>query len=295
MRTKWVLLAAALAAVGLGVGTVLLRPGPAGKAGLTAGGDAVSVRPQPGLTEALPAPARSLGPADQARTADQPLDRMIVYNVTLQLEVGSLRPALSRIEGVARAAGGFVVGSNVAENQATVTIRVPAAELNHTLEQLRAVGTKVKGEQLSSRDVTEEYSDLSAQLRNLQAVEAQYLALLQQARTVDEILKVRQRLDEVRAQVERLQGRMEYLRRLSELAAITVVLTEAPPAAQGGPTWDPVQAAVQAWNRSLVFLTRVADILVQGAVFLWWVWVPAGLGAGFVWRRRSRQAGAQAP
>ncbi len=296
MRTKWVLLAIVLAAAGLGVGAALLRPGPAGQAGLTAGGDTVSVRPQPGLTEPLPAPARSLGPADQAGPGAQLLDRMVIYNATLQLEVGRLRPAISRIEQVAQAAGGYVVGSNVAENQATVTIRVPAAELNRTLEQLRAVGSKVKAEQLSSRDVTEEYSDLSAQLRNLQAVEAQYLALLQQARTVDEILKVRQRLDEVRAQVERLQGRIEYLRRQSELAAITILLTEAPLPAQEGPAWDPVQAAVQAWNKSLVFLARVADVLIQGAVFLWWVWVPAGLGAGFIGRRlRRRQAGAQAP
>ncbi len=289
-RLKVVSLLVIVFAAGLlGLGAILLRPAEPGPVG---GG--VSALPQP-----VPGAARGLaseGPATQAETSAQLPDRMVIYNVTLQLEVGRLRPAISRIEQIAQAAGGFVVGSNVAENQATVTIRVPATELNRTLEQLRTVGTKVKAEQLSSRDITEEHSDLSAQLRNLQAVEAQYLALLQQARTVDEILKVRQRLDEVRAQVERLQGRLEYLRRQSELAAVTIVLSEVPPDAQEGPVWDPVRAITQAWNKSLVFLARVADVVVQGVVFLWWAWVLAGLGLAFGrrWLRR-RPTGTQAP
>lgn len=291
MRRLGLVLLAAVVIVGLAVGAALLRP----RLPETAGGSGALVRPQPGGPGVGPdmprvaQPAPGGGQADQAGQAPL-IDRMIIYNVTLQLEVERVRSALARIEQVAQAAGGFVVSSNVGENQAQVTIRVPAADLSRTLEQLRAVGVKIKGEQLNSRDVTEEFSDLSAQLRNLQAVEAQYLALLQQARTVDEILKVRQRLDEVRAQIERLQGRIEFLRRQSDMAAITVILTEAAAAAQEGPAWDPVQAIVSAWNRSLVFLSRVADVAVQAVVFLWWVWVPAGLGFG-VWRRFGRLRG----
>ncbi len=293
-------LPAAIVIIGLAVGVALLGP----HLSATFGAPGALVRPQPDVPAAsvpeagLAAPRASQpgpgsGAPDRAGQA-QVTDRMIIYNVTLQLEVERIRVALARIEQVAQTAGGYVVGSNVGENQAQVTIRVPAAELNRTLEQLRAVGGKVKSEQLSSRDVTEEFSDLSAQLRNLQAVEAQYLALLQQARTVDEILKVRQRLDEIRGQIERLQGRIQFLQRQSEMAAITLILTEVP-AAQEGPAWDPVQAIVAAWNRSLVFLARVADVAVQALVFLWWVWVPAGLGFGF-WRylgRRGRPSGAR--
>jgi hypothetical protein len=297
MRKLMVVFLAAVAVVGLAIGATVLRPQLPG----TTASPGALVRPQPGgVTAAVPeaggaAPRTSQpGPADQAGQS-QLTDRMIIYNVTLQLEVERVRTALARIEQIAQAAGGYVVGSNVGENQAQVTIRVPAAELNRTLEQLRAVGTKVKGEQLSSRDVTEEFSDLSAQLRNLQAVETQYLALLQQARTVDEILKVRQRLDEIRGQIERLQGRIEFLRRQSDLAAVTISLTEAPAAApDGGPAWDPIQAVVAAWNRSLVFLSRVADVAVQAVVFLWWVWVPAGLGFGF-WRYLGRRRAPGAP
>mgnify|MGYP000129692429 CR=1 FL=1 len=296
MRKLVVVLLAAAAVIGLAIGAAVLRPQLSG----TTASPGALVRPQPGgVTAAVPeaggaAPRTSQpGPADQAGQS-QLTDRMIIYNVTLQLEVERVRAALARIEQIAQTAGGYVAGSNVDEKQAQVTIRVPAAELNRTLEQLRAVGVKVKGEQINSRDVTEEFSDLSAQLRNLQAVEAQYLALLQQARTVDEILKVRQRLDEVRGQIERLQGRIQFLQRQSDLAAITIILTEAPAAVQEGPAWDPIQAVVAAWNRSLVFLSRVADVGVQAVVFLWWVWVPAGLGFGF-WRYLGRRRAPGAP
>jgi len=119
-RLKVVSLLVIVFAVGLlGLGAILLRPAEPGPVG---GG--VSALPQP-----VPGAARGLapdGPATQAETSAQLPDRMVIYNVTLQLEVGRLRPAISRIEQIAQAAGGFVVGSNVAENQATVSKKLAA-------------------------------------------------------------------------------------------------------------------------------------------------------------------------
>ncbi|MBD0257229.1 MAG: PAS domain S-box protein, partial [Cytophagales bacterium] len=56
-----------------------------------------------------------------------------------------------------------------------------------------------------------EYTDLDAQLRNLQATEGQYLELMKRATTIDDILMVQNRLASVRGEIEQTQGRLNQL------------------------------------------------------------------------------------
>jgi len=176
-----------------------------------------------------------------------------------------------------------------APTDATLTLRVPATAYNQVMNGLRRMAVKVVNENGSTRDVTEEFTDLDAQIRNLQAMEVQYLELLKRANTIDEILKVQARLSDVRGQIERNKGRMNLLQRTSDMATIAVTLSPADAVSvkKPHPAWDPAATVQEAWEQSLVIVRAVADVGLRVVVFSWWLLPPALLTWG-VWAMSRR-------
>jgi len=91
---------------------------------------------------------------------------------------------------------------------------------------LRSMAVEVSAETTSAQDVTEEYVDLEATLRNLEATEAQLLKLMEKAVKVEDILDVQRELSRVQQDIERTKGRMQYLERTSAMSLIQVTLEQ---------------------------------------------------------------------
>lgn len=166
------------------------------------------------------------------------------------------------------------------------TIRVPSRAYDDTLAALRRLALTVQNEDNKSQDVTEEYTDLGAQLRNLEATESQYLELLRRAQSIDDILKVQARVSETRKEIERIKGRMVLLERTTETASITVNFftrdMQKPDPKTGLPTWW--RKTTDAFDQSFVFLGNMATLLGMAVGFFWWL-IILGATAALVWRR----------
>ncbi len=158
-------------------------------------------------------------------------DRMIVRTANMQLVVDDVPAALDQITDLAVGFGGYVVSSNrfgQDENLAgNIAIRVPAASFEIAMQALRGLAVEVTQESTNSQDVTEEYTDLSAKLRNLEATEEQLLRLMEKAEKVEDILSVQRELSNVRGQIEQTKGRMQYLERTSDTSLIQAYLEQA--------------------------------------------------------------------
>ena len=229
------------------------------------------------------------------------LDRKIVRTAHLELEVEDVSAAVREVEGAAVAAGGFVSEANVfvdappepdgggdgaprRTQTATVTIRVPAGEYGGVMEQLRGIAKQVRSERSEASEVTEEYTDLEARLRNLEATEASYLELLTRAGEIPDILLVQDRLSQVRLEIEQVQGRINLLDNLTELATITIQLS-LPAAAVGGGGKNWAQKAWDvAWEGSQETAKALGSIAIVGGVALLWLAIPALVGFA-AWRR----------
>jgi hypothetical protein len=92
------------------------------------------------------------------------------------------------------------------------------------IAEAKSLAAEVLRETINSRDVTEEYTDISSQLRNLEATEAQYLLILTAAEDVEDVLAVQARLRTVRGEIELLRGRMNLLNDQIDFSTVTVVL-----------------------------------------------------------------------
>ena len=162
---------------------------------------------------------------DEAVAASVSQQRIIVRTLDIKLVVPDISASLSRVTDLARGLGGWVVSSNVTERHAGfISVRVPADRLDDAVQSLRDMAVEVDSEVSTSRDVTDEYVDIQARLRNLQATETALLKLFEKAEKVEDALKVQQSLTQVQGDIERLQGRVKFLEQTAAFSLINVIL-----------------------------------------------------------------------
>lgn len=227
--------------------------------------------------------------------------RKIIRDATVSLGVEDVGASVRRVEAIASGAGGFVSSSSVfmedmpepSEDEvapprrtqsASVTIRVPSSAYASVMNQIRGLDGELQSESSTTSDVSEEFADLEARLRNLEATEARYLELLDRAETIPDILTLQDRINSVRLEIERIQGRINLLNDLTDLATIVVQLSPltAPIEAPSEPGWAQ-QAWDNAWEDSQQVLEAMGTAAIVIGVVLAWLAVPV-LVIAVVWR-----------
>ncbi len=244
-----------------------------------------------GVTSPMPPYEPSAG-----QTAAE-VDQKIIKNGYLNLSVVKVSETATKISDMAARRKGFVQSSSITERgdgtySGDISIRVPAAEFEASMNEIKSYAALVKNETSTGQDVTEQYTDLEAQLRNARAQEEVYLEILKQARTVDDTLKVQQQLGMIRGQIESLQGRLKYLENVTSYSTISVSLAEEPSVRAPTKEFRPFTIVKEAFQT----LVTVFQSLIAGLIWVVIVWggvlLPVALIAWLIWRawkRRSMQ------
>ncbi len=235
-------------------------------------------------------------PADSASTV---LERKLIRNAELGLTVTDVRAAAEQIRKITEAAGGDLDNLEITDSggslSATLVARVPASGLVTALTEYKKLAVRTDHEQISARDVTREFYDNQAHLRNLRAEEQQYLAIMKQAHTVSDILEVSQKLSDVRDRIERLQAQIQVMNHDIEMSAVQITLTQESDSRVLGIQWRPLYNAKTATHDLLAGLGRwmdwIVEVLITLPLILLWavtigaiVWIVWRLGRA-VWRR----------
>ncbi|MDR7522346.1 MAG: DUF4349 domain-containing protein [Armatimonadota bacterium] len=194
--------------------------------------DAVEPSAAPG---ALPRAAQPGGPPGEP----VPL-RRVIRTGQVAIEVETFDDAARRLLAIAEGAGGFIADSSYADEggtpRGTFVLRVPAGRFADVLRQVEALGT-VQRRQVSGQDVTEEFIDLEARVRNLERQETRLLTFMERATRIPDLLAIESELGRVRGEIERLTGRLRFLSHKVDLATITAEVSQKPKKAPGG-FWD---------------------------------------------------------
>jgi hypothetical protein len=158
----------------------------------------------------------------------------------------------------------------------------------------------------TGEDVTSQYVDLQSQLTNLEATRDRIKSFLDQAKTVDEALRINQQLSDVEAQIEQIKGQMNYLSNRSAFSTVTINLepdlpklvatptpTATPPAIQALSPWDPGRTTHRATNTLVSAYRMIVELLIWVIVVLVPIFGPPALLIWLVvWlvRRRMKAA-----
>lgn len=252
---------------------------------------------------AAPRPASGASTSSDATILNAPLpgpaiDTKIIRTATVQITANDVAGVQRSIWSLADELKGNVLTSNTngtGDNiRSEVAFRVPSDRYQDAIDRIHGYAVKVEKEQSSAQDVTEEYVDLQARQRNLEATILQYQALLSKATTVDETLKVQAQLNNVQSDLERIKGKLNYLEQRSAYSTISVTILPVPPPAKPVPVtpvskWSFNRSVQEAWNRSVNGLQNVADALITVVIGGWWIELPLVIAILFLARRERRR------
>lgn len=142
---------------------------------------------------------------------------MLVYTARVNMAVYEVKSSLGEVESLARSLGGFLAR----RTDQSITIRVPVARFDEAIGRIEKLGDMLSRD-VQVEDVTEEYHDTEIRLKNARAVRERLEQLLAKATKVEESIQIEKELERVAETIDRLEGRMKFLRDRAAFSTITV-------------------------------------------------------------------------
>ncbi len=209
--------------------------------------------------------------------AFDPASRLIVRTGQASIEVDSLNPSMAELRRIVQRVGGFVADASIqsGRNQirsATLQVKVPSERFDDLTMGLEPLG-RLQFVNVGAQDVSEEFVDLTARVANGQRLEDRLVELLR-TRTgkLQDVLTVERELARVREEIERMEGRLRFLKTSAQLSTLSINLFEPPPLVASHPGYSVIAEAFKAAWRNFVGILAggiaslgfIAPILVLG-------------------------------
>ncbi|MCI0455940.1 MAG: DUF4349 domain-containing protein [Gemmataceae bacterium] len=234
----------------------------------------------------------------------QALERKIIYTAQIRLITEEFPKARDQLLQLVEDHKGYVIhsedrGAPGAPRYGEWKIRVPVAQFKTFREAVVKLG-ELQSSNLDSQDVTEEFYDLQARIKNREAREEalrqMYKDWSKKAEKPADLMPIKTELDQIRLEIEREQGRLKLLTRLTEMTTVTVIIYE-----RGA--YVPPETATLGTKASRTFSDSLGALgdLGQGlllALIALTPWLPViVLIVAPIWilARRARQAAASVP
>jgi hypothetical protein len=233
-------------------------------------------------------------------------------DISLLIERGTLLSTVDRIKAATAALGGYVMSSNIGSQSggpiepmpldlgvsspedeglrssstalsdpyASLVVRVPEQEFETAIKRFSKLGD-VQSVSTSSEDVTSQFVDLEARLRHFRAVERRLVGFLQETTTVNQMLAVQDRIDEVQLTIEELTAQLKSMREQTTYGTLSVYVSEKdtsvavqPGNTFGGTFWNSVELLRDGARVTALAVTALLPfIAVFGAIAVaaWYV------------------------
>lgn len=195
-----------------------------------------AARSDAGFAPSAPAPAGGPGPKEAPVPAE--VKRDIVKTASMSLTTGDPVAAADKAASMAADAGGRVdsrsedAGSSSGRAHISLVLRVPATELEGTLDEFKKLGT-VQTVEVRAEDVTAQRVDLDARIKALQTSVDRLLGIMRDAKDPEALISAENALSQRQAELDSLRAQRSQLGDQIDYSTVNLDIT----AQQiGGPT-----------------------------------------------------------
>ena len=230
-------------------------------------------------------------------------EHIIIRDGYISMSVEDTPASSQAIEGLVQelaAEGAFIVSTqefgraNSPMPEINMTIRVPAGRFDEVMDRLAGLADRVLQRRETAEDVTEEYVDVQARLEAMKAARERLMKLMEQAATVEELLQAETQLTQREAEIESLQGRLDFLTQSAKMSKIEINLQPSALSQPLGLGWRPGETVQKAWRGLVRSAQGAVNLLIYfGIVVLPWLLLVGSLALGVrraIRRYRERRA-----
>jgi len=215
--------------------------------------------------------------------------RKIIYTGDLRVVCEDLDVATEKLESRIKEFGAYIsnankTGSRGSTRESSWTIRIPAERFDSFIKFAVTIG-ELQSNNRQAQDVSEEFYDVAARLKNKKIEEQRLVELLKNATgKLSEVLTVEKELSRVREEIERIEGRLRFLTNQTDLSTITVTIQEVKNFQPEGPPNLKTQVA-RSFEGSIEVMKNLGiGILLFLVAIAPWI-IPFGLVAWFIVRK----------
>lgn len=213
------------------------------------------------------------------------LSRKIIKNGNMRIQVGEIKKAQTLVNEILKKSNAYIQkeefqNTDIDENL-DLTIRVPHKNFDTLVNSFSDGVGSVLSKNISSDDVTEEYTDVSIKLANKKIYLEKYRDMLKSATTTKDMLEIQEKIRGLEDEIDVAEGRLRFIDDRVNYSTLNLSLykekVRSSTTSKIGFGSRFVDSLTEGWNSFVAFLLGIISfwpffLLIPLVIFLWKKW-----------------------
>lgn len=159
--------------------------------------------------------------SDYANSAGATVERKLIVSVDIRVNSKNVEKSYKSIEAKLKEYNGYFDNVESSKNRYYLTIRIPKENLYAFIDFIEQ-NEKVENKNINTQDVTETYYDTENRIKNREVLLEKLRNYLREAKNIDEILKVEDRINTLTYEIESMKGNLKNLQSSIDYSRVTL-------------------------------------------------------------------------
>lgn len=146
--------------------------------------------------------------------------RLVTKNVSQSITTEDISKVDSAVSIILEKYNGYISSSNYDINsEFDAHIKIPSEHLSKSLNAFASIGNEVSRD-IKTTDVTAEYIDLNAKIKNLEILKEKVQGILSSTTNINRVMELQKEITELQTQIDGLKGRLNFLKNRVEYSTV---------------------------------------------------------------------------